>query len=169
MIIRPSLSCIYWLEFVYRMVWHHFAMLWHVFAVTSFCLQNGMTSFCYAMTSFCRDLILDVHYDIITSENDVASCCVWRSFFHFNLCGNLVRAACNFYVLSLLLVIITWHLNISNTLVLWTKKTWIWNGIMILRSKGGTPHPSWIVNVSVKTSWKFLWSQSPSSNVYHTL
>ena len=27
-----------------------------------------MASFCYAMTSFCCDLILDVHYDIITSE-----------------------------------------------------------------------------------------------------
>ena len=35
------------------------------------CLQNAMTSFCYAMMSFYCDLILDVHYDIITSENDV--------------------------------------------------------------------------------------------------
>ena len=36
MIIRPSLSCIHWLEFVYRMLWHHFTMLWHHFAVISF-------------------------------------------------------------------------------------------------------------------------------------
>ena len=41
MIIKPSLSCIHWLEFVYRM---------------------------NAVPSFCCDLILDVHYDIITSE-----------------------------------------------------------------------------------------------------
>ena len=39
--VRPSLSCIHWLEFVYRM---------------------------NAVASFYCDLILDVHYDIITSE-----------------------------------------------------------------------------------------------------
>ena len=36
MINSPSLSCIHWLEFVYKMLWHHFTMLWHHFAVTSF-------------------------------------------------------------------------------------------------------------------------------------
>ena len=41
MIIRPSLSCIHWLEFAYKM---------------------------NAVTSFCCDLILDAHYDICTSE-----------------------------------------------------------------------------------------------------
>ena len=29
MIIRPSLSCIQWLEFVYRMLWHFGCTLWH--------------------------------------------------------------------------------------------------------------------------------------------
>ena len=41
MIIRLSLSCIHWLEFVYRM---------------------------NAVTSFSCDLIFNVHYDIITSK-----------------------------------------------------------------------------------------------------
>ena len=57
MISRPSLSCIHWLEFVDRMMWHHFGCtLWH--------------------HHFWND---------VQNENDAASCCVWRNLYLFFL------------------------------------------------------------------------------------
>ena len=55
MISMPSLRCIYWLEFVYRMMWCHFGCtLWH--------------------HHFWNDA---------ENENDIASCCVWRNFYFY--------------------------------------------------------------------------------------
>ena len=40
-------------------------------------------TFCYAMTSFCCDLILDVHYDIITSEMTYSQLLCLLQLFHY--------------------------------------------------------------------------------------